>query len=130
MKLNDCLDQAPYGTAKELAAKAGMSPSYLYQVRTGRRPMPLDRVFALCKATDWVVTPHDLLPSVYPHPDDSLPASLRTGSAGAATHTDPSPHLVVATRDLAMGELQDLHAEVNRMAGRIKRLEATLRRVL
>lgn len=34
-------------------------------------------VIPVCAAVEWVVTPHQLRPDIYPHPDDGLPASLR-----------------------------------------------------
>lgn len=34
-------------------------------------------VIPVCAAVDWVVTPHELRPDLYPHPDDGLPAELR-----------------------------------------------------
>lgn len=30
-------------------------------------------VIAVAKATDWQVTPHQLRPDLYPHPEDGLP---------------------------------------------------------
>ena len=35
--------------------------------------VPADRVLAVCAATEWMVTPHDLRPDLYPNPTDALP---------------------------------------------------------
>lgn len=43
----------------------------------GVRGVPADRVIIICSATDWVVTPHELRPDIYPHPEDGLPNHLR-----------------------------------------------------
>jgi DNA-binding transcriptional regulator YdaS (Cro superfamily) len=31
----------------------------------------------VAEAAGWTVTPHELRPDIYPHPDDGLPAELR-----------------------------------------------------
>ena len=35
--------------------------------------VPSDRVLAVCAATGWAVTPHELRPDLYPNPCDALP---------------------------------------------------------
>lgn len=39
--------------------------------------IPPDRVIPLAEAIKWQVTPHQMAPSIYPHPDDGLPDLLR-----------------------------------------------------
>jgi hypothetical protein len=39
--------------------------------------VPDGRVRQLAEATGWQVTPHQLRPDMYPHPDDGLPLSMR-----------------------------------------------------
>lgn len=36
-----------------------------------------DRVLVCAARTDWQVTPHQLRPDLYPHPQDGLPDHLR-----------------------------------------------------
>lgn len=37
--------------------------------------VPADRVIQLCSLGEWVVTPHELRPDIYPNPTDGLPKS-------------------------------------------------------
>lgn len=39
--------------------------------------VPAERVLGVAEANEWRVTPHQLRPDLYPHPDDGLPAHLR-----------------------------------------------------
>lgn len=39
--------------------------------------VPPDRVIGVSRAVDFKVTPHELRPDLYPHPEDGLPASMR-----------------------------------------------------
>ncbi len=39
--------------------------------------VPGERVLRLCRAVDFRVTPHELRPDLYPHPEDGLPADRR-----------------------------------------------------
>lgn len=36
-----------------------------------------DFVIKLCESVEWKITPHQLRPDIYPHPNDGLPESLR-----------------------------------------------------
>lgn len=47
-----------------------------------RDGVPAKHVIDLCADVAFEVTPHQLRPDIYPHPDDGLPASLRV-SVGA-----------------------------------------------
>jgi len=38
--------------------------------------VPSDRVLAVCAATAWKVTPHQVRPDLYPNPNDALPDSV------------------------------------------------------
>lgn len=42
-----------------------------------RGTVPPDNVIDVARAVDYRVTPHQLRPDLYPHPDDGLPAELR-----------------------------------------------------
>ena len=46
--------------------------------------VPDGRVLEVCYGFDWAVTPHELRPDIYPHPDDGLPEHLRGKSKGEA----------------------------------------------
>jgi len=81
MKLSPFLSQLPKGGRADFAKRVGVSPAYLYQMVRGIRPVPLKRVLAICEASGWKVTPHELCPEIYPHPTDGLPAELRAGEA-------------------------------------------------
>ncbi len=39
--------------------------------------VPADHVIPICKMEDWLITPHELRPDIYPHPDDGLPDERR-----------------------------------------------------
>jgi DNA-binding transcriptional regulator YdaS (Cro superfamily) len=41
------------------------------------RAIPEGKVFSFCKAVFFEVTPHELRPDMYPHPEDGLPIELR-----------------------------------------------------
>lgn len=68
----------PRGGRSEFAKGLNVSPSYLYQLENGIRPISPALSLAIGERTGWKVTPHELLPMVYPHPDDGLPAHLRS----------------------------------------------------
>lgn len=40
-------------------------------------------VLNVSEAVQWMVTPHQLRPDLYPHPDDGLPVNLRAVQAAA-----------------------------------------------
>lgn len=44
--------------------------------------IPAELVLDVCADYGWAVTPHELRPDLYPHPDDGLPPELRGGGAG------------------------------------------------
>lgn len=71
-------------TASELARKLGVTPQGVGQWKT----VPSDRVIEVSRACDWRVTPHELRPDLYPHPDDGLPEALR-GAAPTAKRRPP-----------------------------------------
>jgi DNA-binding transcriptional regulator YdaS (Cro superfamily) len=41
------------------------------------RQVPSDRVLAVARAVEFRITPHQLRPDLYPHPEDGLPNELR-----------------------------------------------------
>lgn len=48
--------------------------------------VPDGRVLQLCELVDWIVTPHEVRPDLYPHPDDGLPDALRNACACKGGH--------------------------------------------
>ena len=42
-----------------------------------RRGVPLEKAVNFSQAVDYEITPHQLYPNNYPHPEDGLPASMR-----------------------------------------------------
>ena len=49
-------------------------------LNTTAEGIPAKHVIRACRAVNWQVTPHQLRPDVYPHPDDGLPAHLRSAA--------------------------------------------------
>jgi hypothetical protein len=46
-----------------------------------RGSVPADHVLWLAERAEWDPRPHDLAPTLYPHPDDGMPPDLRGASA-------------------------------------------------
>ena len=65
------------GTNKSLAEKMGEKNVNFISMWLQRENLPADRVIDVAQATDWQVTPHELRPDLYPHPDDGLPIEHR-----------------------------------------------------
>ena len=51
--------------------------------------VPAERVLKLCKFADYGITPHELRPDLYPHPDDGLPLDKR-GLVSTQTNQETS----------------------------------------
>lgn len=49
-------------------------------IRAGR--IPADRIIGVAGMVDYQITPHQIDPAIYPHPDDGLPEALRKGLCG------------------------------------------------
>jgi len=45
--------------------------------------IPGDKVLQFAAMANWVATPHELRPDLYPHPDDGLPTELREQARAA-----------------------------------------------
>lgn len=61
------------GGVTRLARHLGIAPQAISQWRT----VPADRVLEVAAFAHWRVTPHEIRPDLYPHPDDGLPGALR-----------------------------------------------------
>jgi len=69
------------GGQSALAAKVGVKQGNVWYWLNRQGGMsPPEKVLAVCEATDWQVTPHELRPDIYPNPTDGLPAE-KSGEA-------------------------------------------------
>ena len=66
------------GSQTSLGEKIGLGQATVsawinrYQHKVGS-----DYVIAVAEAVEWKITPHELRPDIYPHPDDGLPDAMR-----------------------------------------------------
>lgn len=51
--------------------------SHINNWLTRDKNIPSDWVLPLCESVYWQVTPHELRPDLYPHPEDGLPDDMR-----------------------------------------------------
>lgn len=85
MQLRQYFLSLPYRERASLALECGTTVGYMEHLTTGfRKPGP-ELALKISKATFYRVTPHELLPNVYPHPDDALPEQFRSRAAERAT---------------------------------------------
>jgi DNA-binding transcriptional regulator YdaS (Cro superfamily) len=68
------------GNQSRLATALGVRPQAVQQWL--QKGVPPERTLATAAVVDFKVTPHELRPDLYPHPDDGLPESLRMGGPG------------------------------------------------
>lgn len=61
-------------TQESFASMVGSTQGFVSHVITGRSFPGGRKALLWSQATDWLVTPHDLNPEVYPNPTDALPA--------------------------------------------------------
>ena len=72
---------------KDITAKAGGPVALSRALGLSRGAVsqwdmvPPERVLAVCRATNWACTPHDVRSDLYPNPTDALPELI--GSDGA-----------------------------------------------
>jgi DNA-binding transcriptional regulator YdaS (Cro superfamily) len=64
------------GGQSAIAAACGVTTQAVGQWKK----VPPDRVIHVARATSYRVTPHQLRPDLYPHPDDGLPEERRRRS--------------------------------------------------
>jgi DNA-binding transcriptional regulator YdaS (Cro superfamily) len=74
--------------AIELAGGSYVAVARRFNLRTGFgvskwrwEGVPPERVIQLARFTEYQITPHQLRPDLYPHPDDGLPEELRGRAA-------------------------------------------------
>jgi DNA-binding transcriptional regulator YdaS (Cro superfamily) len=63
---------------RPLATRLGVS--YQAIKKFEQTSVPAERVLAIAEATDWQITPYQIRPDLYPHPNDGLPTHLRASS--------------------------------------------------
>ncbi|XTZ40036.1 transcriptional regulator [Salmonella enterica] len=64
----------------ELASMAGCSQSMVSLVATGRSQLSPEKALRIAEATNYVVTPHELRPDIYPNPTDGLPVDCQVNT--------------------------------------------------
>lgn len=57
-----------------------ISPSHLNNWLSRDKKIPGEWVRPLSEAANWGITPHELRPDIYPHPNDGLPEHLRAAA--------------------------------------------------
>ena len=72
--IQKAIDQV--GGAARLATALRTSPQRINNWLV--RGIPNREALNIAAATGWRVTPHELRPDIYPHPDDGLPVELRS----------------------------------------------------
>jgi DNA-binding transcriptional regulator YdaS (Cro superfamily) len=73
------------GTQTALAAKIGTGQATVSAwVNRYDNTVGADYVIKVSEAVEWKVTPHQLRPDIYPHPDDGLPTEMRCKCEKAA----------------------------------------------
>ena len=72
------------GSQRELARKAGATQQAVSVWLKNGKPGDLFTI-AVARAVEFKVTPHELRPDLYPHPDDGLPPELRAPMMMGAT---------------------------------------------
>ncbi|MBK8916414.1 MAG: helix-turn-helix domain-containing protein [Phycisphaerales bacterium] len=79
--MDSALDRAIRLSGGQTALAAGLEPPARPQAIQQWRRIPADRVIQVARLTRYELTPHDLRPDLYPHPDDGLPVELRGRAA-------------------------------------------------
>ena len=60
-------------TQRQLAGHLKVTQGLIYQWLSGHRQVSAEKVLAVCEATDWQGTPHELRPDIYPNQTDGIP---------------------------------------------------------
>lgn len=62
-------------TQNDLAKKLGVTQAMISKIVLSK--CPAETVLSLSEVSGWQVTPNELRPDLYPHPQDGLPDHLR-----------------------------------------------------
>ena len=66
------------GGQTALAESLGIKQAHIWSwLNRTKKGVPAEFVIDVAVQTNWQVTPHELRPDLYPHPEDGLPAHLR-----------------------------------------------------
>lgn len=76
MKLKQFLETKNI-TQTEFADALHVSQALVSQWLTGDTTITAERTKQIGEASEWLVTPHDLRPDLYPHPNDGIPEHMR-----------------------------------------------------
>lgn len=79
------------GSVSTAAAKLGYKTAW--GLAKYGKTVPDGKVLQFAALADWVSTPHELRPDLYPHPDDGLPAELRAPMMMGATDAAGEPRI-------------------------------------
>lgn len=77
-KQTDAFDRAiaAIGSVSQAAERLGYKTAW--GLAKYGKVIPSDKVIQFAELSGWKATPHELRPDLYPHPDDGLPAELRS----------------------------------------------------
>lgn len=81
MNFNDFISDK---SQPEFAKLLGVSQTIVNSWVRGVKRISSKRVIDICLHSGWIVTPHELRPDLYPHPDDGLPSDMRCDCQKAA----------------------------------------------
>lgn len=74
---------AHLGGASAVARARGLKTAWGAS-KWARDGLPAEHVLWLAEQTEWLFSPHELAPDLYPHPDDGLPVDRRAAAQDAA----------------------------------------------
>jgi DNA-binding transcriptional regulator YdaS (Cro superfamily) len=88
MDIRTYYDSLPSGGRRSLAKDLEISPAYLYQMVTNKRPVAPTRCLAIQAATEGAVTVHDLRPDIFGPAPGVVPDQGQTASEDEALTVD------------------------------------------
>jgi DNA-binding transcriptional regulator YdaS (Cro superfamily) len=91
--MDEALQKAIRRLGSQSALAASLDPPLRPQAVQQWDKVPPERVIGVARATQFVVTPHELRPDLYPNPTDGLPAEHRK-SVAAREESQPLDDLL------------------------------------
>jgi DNA-binding transcriptional regulator YdaS (Cro superfamily) len=73
MTLSEYIAELDRGGQSRLARELGFSAAFMCRLQNGTRTVPPGRVLEIARATNWMVTPHEMRPDLYPNRLDAVP---------------------------------------------------------
>jgi DNA-binding transcriptional regulator YdaS (Cro superfamily) len=86
MDMRTYYDSLPVGGRRALADALEIAPAYLYQMASGRRTVSPKLCRSIERATNGVVTVHDLRPDVFGEAPDATAGAVPAEAVETATH--------------------------------------------